>query len=55
MRTSVGENQRRATALVEAAAKRHIEQGFVFVAVGSDLSLLASQSAAVAKLYGRSG
>jgi len=38
---------------VEATAKRHVEQGFVFVAVGSDLSLLATQSAAVAKLYGR--
>ncbi len=36
---------------VEATARLHLEQGFAFVAVGNDLSLLATHSAAVAKLY----
>ncbi len=36
---------------VEATAPRHLEQAFAFVAVGNDLSLLATHSAAVAKLY----
>ncbi len=39
---------------VEETAKRHIELGYRFVAVASDLALLASQTAALAARFGRS-
>ena len=36
---------------IEADARRHIEAGYVFVAVGSDLALLAGQTAQLAATY----
>ncbi len=38
---------------VEAIARRHIEAGFTFVAVGSDLAILSSQVAALASTFDR--
>ncbi len=37
----------------EETAKRHIELGYCFVAVGSDLALLAAQTATLAGRFGR--
>ena len=39
---------------VEETARHHIELGYRFVAVGSDLALLAGQTAALAGRFGRS-